>query len=463
MKSKVSGSRFRRLTKLGWLSRHAVPIAWKRLREAAHARPEERPALASEAFEKHADVAEEVFRTLGELKGIALKVGQMAAYMDGAFPEEYRPVYQKILSRLLQAAPALPFAAVAPVIEADLKAPIETLFAELDAEPFAAASIGQVHRATLHSGEEVAVKIQYPGIEKALASDLKNAELFRSVAAPFLGVFGRSGMSANLKEVMAEIRSRLIEELDYEREAEMQERFRALFGDDREIYIPRVVRACSGRRVLTTELIRGQTLREVCDGSAQAERDRYGAALTRFTLRSIYEFHLFNADPHPGNYLFPQDGRVVILDFGCVKEIPPWMSVSMKSYLRASVKAVRTDAPADWEAFDETICEVFKLDRTHRVLYPLYREFILYALRPYLRDEPFSFSSDYTGESIDRVLDGVKKAVFAEGVLPRIPDLPPIPADFTFLNRLLVGFYSVLAMLRAEGNWHRMLPEEVRS
>jgi predicted unusual protein kinase regulating ubiquinone biosynthesis (AarF/ABC1/UbiB family) len=460
---KVPGSRLGRLTRLGWLSRKAVPVAWRRLREAAHARPEERAAIAEEVLDKHADIAEEAFRTLGNLKGIALKVGQMLSYMDGALPEAYRAVYQKVLSRLQQEAPALPWRAVEPVLLAELGRPVREAFATFEPEPFAAASIGQVHRATLRSGEPVAVKVQYPGIEKAMNADLKNAKLFQALASPILGLAGRGAMQANLEEVMTEIRLRLLEELDYTREARMQERFRALLADEPHLAIPRVFPECSGRRVLTTEYATGRSLGEICRSAPQDERDRHAAVLNRVMLRSLFEFRLFNADPHPGNYLFPEDGRVVWLDFGCVKEIPDWMSRAIRRYFRAAIRATRSGAQSDWAEFDEAIREAFRLDPGDRVVYDLARDFLLYCLRPYLRDEPFHFTPAYTGESIDRILDGAKATAFPKGSLPRIPNLPPIPADFTFLNRLQWGFFSVLAMLQARGNWHQALPPEVRN
>ncbi|MBI3071023.1 MAG: AarF/ABC1/UbiB kinase family protein [Deltaproteobacteria bacterium] len=462
MGDKVSGSRFRRLTKIGWLSRRALPIAWARLRQAGDADRKGRARIAEEILEKHADIAEEAFRTLGELKGIALKVGQMLAYMDGALPEEYRAVYQAVFSRLLQAAPALPFASVARVVETELGRPVAEAFSSFEEKPFAAASIGQVHRATLPSGEAVAVKVQYPGVDKAIAADMKNVSLFHGMAAPFLGALGKGGMSRNHKEIIGEIRARLMEELDYTREAEMQMRFRALLANEPDVEIPRVFERFSTARVLTTELIVGRTFGEFISAASPDEKNRVGAVLQRVLFRSLFELKLFNADPHPGNYLFPPSGKVVLLDFGCVKVIPDWLADAMRRYFRAGVRATRTGAAADWAAFDDAICDALKLNRAEPVTYEIYRAFILYCLRPYLADAEFTFTPDYTGESIDRVLDGAKRAVFAKGKIPRIPDLPPIPADFTFLNRVQFGLYSVLAMLRARGNFHRLLPADLR-
>ena len=204
MSDEVSGGRLRRLFRLGWLGRRALPIAWKRIREtgegeAAHA------ALAEELLEKHAAVAEEAFATLGELKGLAAKIGQMVAYLDGALPEAYRPVYQKVMARLLSDVPALPWSAVEPILVRELGGPVAERFAELEPAPFAAASIGQVHRGRLRGGAEVAVKIQYPGVDRALTADLDNAALMRKLLMPLLGLAGGASLSRNVKAVMAEV------------------------------------------------------------------------------------------------------------------------------------------------------------------------------------------------------------------------------------------------------------------
>src|SRR5438094_498337 len=337
MGDEVAGGRFGRFVRLGWLSRRALPIAWRRLRElgetADHA---SRAALAEDVLAKHADIADEAFRTLGSLKGLALKIGQMVSYLDGALPAEYRAVYQDALARLQREAPALPWSAIEPILVEELQRPVAESFARFEPEPFAAASIGQVHRAQLHTGEAVAVKVQYPGIDRAIAADLKNVAMMKSVLLPVLGLAGRGAMARNLDDTLGEIRARITEELDYAREARMQERFRALFADDAELGIPRVFAAQSSRRVLTSEFVAGRTLAEVRAGATQEARDRYGAILSRFMFRSIYEHRLFNADPHPGNYLFPDDGRLVVLDFGCVKELPDWMVAAMKRYLGAA-------------------------------------------------------------------------------------------------------------------------------
>jgi predicted unusual protein kinase regulating ubiquinone biosynthesis (AarF/ABC1/UbiB family) len=445
MADRVSGSRLRRFVRLGWLGRRAIPIVWRRLQRAADDGTPP-PALAEELLAKHADVAEEAFATLGDLKGLALKFGQMAAYMDGVLPEEYRAVYQKVLARLLAQAPSLPWAAIEPVVAGEL-GPVAQAFAEFEREPFAAASIGQVHRARLHDGREVAVKVQYPGVERAIHADFKNASMLKAMKAIFFGVAGLGDLSRNVDEVFAEVRARTLEELDYAREARMQERFRALLADDADVAIPRVIAERSTARVLTSELMHGRTLAEVAAGAPQEARDRYGAILTRVVFRSLYDFRLFNADPHPGNYLFPDDGRVVLLDFGCVKEIPDWMATAMMRYVRA---ALRGDGPE----LDRAIAEAFRLEKMKPEVFKVYRDFILYCLQPFLSAEPVEFNPSYTAGTIDMALRSMKRL--------RLRDLPSPPADFTFISRLQWGFYSVLTQLRARNRWRDLLPKSVQ-
>ena len=461
--SRVSSSRLGRLTRLAFLGRRALPIAIERFRETAEAPPAERGRLAARALAKHGDLADKAARTLGDMKGIALKVGQMLSYMDGAIPADYAEVYQQVLARLQQDAPALRWEAVRPVLEREL-GPLPRHFAAFDEAPFAAASIGQVHRAVRHDGRVVAVKVQYPGVDAAMRSDLKNAELFQTLMTPFASVLGAGRSTrAYAREIMGEIRDRLLEELDYEREAAMQTRFRALFADDPDLIVPEVHPDLSTGRVLTTAFTPGRTLQAVCADASQPERDRYGTVLTRAVFASLYEHGLFNADPHPGNYLFPDDGRVVLLDYGCVKEIPPAMRADMRAYLRAAIVATRTGAASDWARFDAAATRALHLDPAQPQIFGLYRDFLLYVLRPTLSDAPFDFTSAYTKESIDRVLDGARETVFGKGKLPRLPEVPEVPADYTFINRLQWGFYAILAMLRARVNGYAQLPEDLRA
>lgn len=448
---RVVGSRLRRLGKMVWMSRKAVPLAVDRMREKVAGRGE---------TAAHVVAAEELLGTLGELKGLALKVGQMLSYMDGALPAEAEPAFRRILSQLQQRAPSLPWPAASKVLGDEL-GEIDEHFAELEHEPFAAASIGQVHRGRLHDGTSVAVKVQYPGIAEAMHSDLANMDTFELLARPMLGIMGAGQNVQFAKSTMREIRARMEEELDYEHEARMQTRFREMFAGDPDIVVPRVFPEHSTRRVLTTEFEAGKMLDEVVD-APQELRDRWGDVLCRAVADELYVHRSFNADPHPGNFLFRDDGTVVLLDFGCIKEIPAAMSQDMKGYVRAAIRYARTDAPEDYRAYERAVSHALHTDQCEPEVAAFYCDLLMFMLRPILRDEPFEFVPEYVTQLNDRLVEHKKTLVFGKGRLPRIPKLPPMPGDYTFINRLQWGFYSVLTRLRARVNWHQMLPADVR-
>lgn len=247
---------------------------------------------------------------LAELRGLATKAGQMAGIWSAMLPPADRARAEPILARLRAATSTSDPAAIRELVEAELGKPIEDLFASFDGAPFASASLGQVHRAALHpvdGGTIVAVKVQHPGIEEALRSDLDNAARFGGVAA-LLAV-----PTAN--DMVEEVRARLEEELDYEAEAAWQERFAELVKDDVELSVPRVVKSHSSRRVLTTELVSGLTVAEAAKRPHAASQAR---AIRRF-LRTLWVEHgLLFADPHAGNWIFGEEGGVTVLDFGSV-------------------------------------------------------------------------------------------------------------------------------------------------
>src|SRR3954454_24760172 len=263
---------------------------------------------------RHLETALKMASVLGEMKGAAMKIGQMASFIDADFlPPEYREIYQEQLAKLRTSAPAMPWEKVREVLEEEYDESPERVFAEIEEEAFAAASIGQVHRATLRDGTKVAVKVQYPGIADALESDVANAGILvrlAKVLAP--------GLDA--KAVASELRERVLEELDYEYEAQNQRAFARAYDGHPFIFVPKVHSRHSRRRVLVSDYVEGRGFDEVKQLD-QDERDIFGEIVFRFCFGSISHLQHFNADTHPGNYLLMEDGRVAFLDFGMTKNL----------------------------------------------------------------------------------------------------------------------------------------------
>jgi predicted unusual protein kinase regulating ubiquinone biosynthesis (AarF/ABC1/UbiB family) len=252
--------------------------------------------------------AQDVADTLGTMKGVLMKLGQLASYVDDGLA----PPARRALGRLQDSVPPMSPELAAGVIAAELGAPPEEVFGQWDPRPIAAASIGQVHRAITADGRAVAVKVQYPGIAETIAADLGNVGLLRSLlrmAAP----------SQDVTELIEELRQRITEELDYLREADSQRRFAAYFDGHPTITVPRIIDELSTARVITSELATGARFAQMLDWS-QEEKDAAAETIYRFTFHSLYELQAFNGDPHPGNYLFEPGGRVTFLDFGLVKD-----------------------------------------------------------------------------------------------------------------------------------------------
>src|SRR6202042_1837042 len=236
--------------------------------------------------------ADDVLATLGTMKGVMVKLGQMASYVDDGLS----PAVRRTLSRLQDSVPPMSAELAAGVVAEELGLPPEEAFARWDPVPIAAASIGQVHRAMTHDGRAVAVKVQYPGIAETIAADLGNVALLRRmlrITAPAQDVDG----------LIAELRDRVLEELDYRREAENQRLVAAYYDGHPTIFVPKIVDELSTRRLVTSELADGARFAGLGQGS-QEERDLAAETIYRFTFRSLYDVHAFNGDPHPGNYLF---------------------------------------------------------------------------------------------------------------------------------------------------------------
>jgi predicted unusual protein kinase regulating ubiquinone biosynthesis (AarF/ABC1/UbiB family) len=375
---------------------------------------------------------------LGRLRGLATKVGQMASYVDGLIPEAHEEVFEVALRQLRAGTPHSAPWRIRELVETELGGSIERLFAEWSDEPFASASIGQVHRAVLHDGRRVAVKVQHPGIDQAMENDLSNGAL----VARLVGTLAPGALEA--ERLYSEVARHFRDELDYRREATWQEQFRTLHASDPAAIIPAVVRERSARRVLCMELMGGEDL-EAAALRPEADRRRYAEILWRFVYKSILVGGLFNADPHPGNYLFRKDGKVVFLDFGCVQELT-------QEVQSGSREAHRAAASGDEAGFARHAAGIVGAQGGQYE-----RAFTAYlrrAVEPVF-DSPFRITRGYARELVTGLYD-LKKSAFAKD-----SQFMPLPESTVLLNRLQLGFFSVLARLDVEVDYRAVEAEFV--
>ena len=376
--------------------------------------------------------AEDVATTLGAMKGVLMKLGQMASYVDDGLPPEVR----RTLGRLQDSVPPMSPELAAGVIEAELGMPPERAFGRWDPEPIAAASIGQVHRAITHDGRAVAVKVQYPGIAETIAADLGNVALLRRmmrIIAP----------GQDVDALLAELRERIAEELDYGREAENQQMFADYYDGHPTIGVPKIVAELSTRRVITSDLAGGARFAELT-GWSQQERNLAAETIYRFVFRSLYDARAFNGDPHPGNYLFHGGGRVTFLDFGLVKhfsrdELLPLMQ--MARYLCVD---------NDPEAFRRSLEDAGFLQPGA----PLSTESIVDHLAVFYDTirEPgeLTITGDYASTVVRRFFD----------VRSPIAPYVQIPRSYVILQRINLGVFALLGELTATADW-RAIAEEI--
>jgi predicted unusual protein kinase regulating ubiquinone biosynthesis (AarF/ABC1/UbiB family) len=376
--------------------------------------------------------ADDVTATLGTMKGVMVKLGQMASYVD----EGLAPSVRRTLSRLQDSVPPMSAELAGGVVAEELGARPEQVFARWDPEPIAAASIGQVHRAITRDGLAVAVKVQYPGIAEMMAADLDNVSLLRRmlrVTAPSQDVDG----------LVAELRERVLEELDYRREAVNQQRLHEYFSGHPTISVPRILPELSTRRVVTSELVTGARFAEVLSWPQQ-ERDLAGETLYRFVFRSLYEMRAFNGDPHPGNYVFHGGGKITFLDFGMVKhftdaDLVPLMQMARTlcvdgdpGQFRASLEEAGFLVPGapltDAEVVDHLA-----------VFYQLIRE-----------RSTVTVTGEYASAVVRRFFD----------VRSPVAQWARIPRSYVILQRINLGLFALLGEMQATANW-RAIAEEI--
>ena len=375
--------------------------------------------------------AEDVAEELGSMKGALMKLGQMASYIDEDMPATFRGA----MSRLQHRAPPMSAELASSVIAEELGEEPDRVFARWDPLPFAAASIGQVHRAITREGRAVAVKVQYPGIARSIRSDMRNVGLLRRIAAAaFPGLDARS--------LIDELGERLNDEVDYKLEADSQELFARYYLGHPFIHIPDVVRELSTERVLTSELVAGWSFEDL-QGWDQAERDLAAETIYRFVFRSLYRLHAFNGDPHPGNYLFHGRGRVTFLDFGLTKRFTDADLAPLVDGVRFMV--VEHDA----EMFRAAMERAGFLRAGAPVSTQAIVDRFGHFYGTVTRDAPMTITPAYASAIVKRFFD-------ARSPLAPYSD---VPRTYAILQRINLGLYAVLGSLNATANWRRLAEE----
>ena len=406
-------------------------------RAANVARGEEASQAALER--RQLETAKQIVAALGTMKGAAMKLGQVMSFLDmGLVAEEHREEFQLELAKLRDAAPTVSFKQMRHVIEDELEAKIADVFDTFDEQPIAAASIGQVYRATLLDGSEVAVKVQYPGVAAAVRADMQNLDMI-------MRLLKRMTPGLDVKALTAEIRERIEEELDYELEAQNQRALARIYRGHPFIMVPEVISELSRERVLVSEFVRGVGFEEL-KGYSQDERNRIGEIVFRFFLGCMYRHRQFSGDPHPGNFLLLEDGRVAFLDFGLFKRIEA-------EPLEMELAAQRAVSEGDALALHKLLAESGFLPEPERVDPEHLRAFIEDAIWWYTTaDEEVQLTPEIATEVVIESSDP-RSSHFRE---MRHQSMQP---EHLFGRRMEVLTLAVLSQLRACVNWHRIARE----
>lgn len=384
----------------------------------------------------HQKTAQQIVQMLGEMKGAAMKLGQLASFYEFGADGEYMSTYRDALTMLQNSAPPMDPEASKAVIEEEFGKPVGKVFATFEDEAVASASIGQVHRATLPTGEEVAVKVQYPGVDDAVRADLKNVSAMTKLAV---------AIAPNLdpKEVANEVKERVLEELDYRREASNQQKFADLFAGHPFIVVPKVYKDYSRTRVITQEFIKGEPFMSAF-GWEPDRRSELAEILFRFFYGSLNRFLLFSADPHPGNYLLLPDGKVAFLDYGLVRAIDPGTLVHLLEIVQALIHDDRERGRRALEGIGILNRRTPEIDAVW--------DHLKMINMPVLEDRDFTISA------------AMVQKIGTAGFDPRSPAFQTlrkvgIPGVMVTFNRMSFGVASLLGRLEATANWQRIARE----
>jgi predicted unusual protein kinase regulating ubiquinone biosynthesis (AarF/ABC1/UbiB family) len=433
---KIPTSRVRRTaTVAGLAASEAVKQFGTRAANVTRGEEASEEAMARRQLE----TAKQIVAVLGTMKGAAMKLGQVLSFLDvGLVAEEHRDEFQLELAKLRDAAPTVSFKQMSRVIEEDLEAPIDEIFSSFEKEPIAAASIGQVYRATLaEDGREVAVKVQYPGVAGAVRADMQNLGMIMSLLK-------RMTPGLNVKAITAEVRERIEEELDYELEAGNQRSLARIYAGHPFIVVPEVIGSLSRERVLVSEFVSGVGFEDLKQ-RPQAERDRIGEIIFRFFLGCLYRHRQFSGDPHPGNFLLLQDGRVAFLDFGLFKRMD---AEDVEFELACQSAVVEGDALTLHRLLGETgfLPEPERVDPENLLA------FIRDAIWWYTTDEEVQLTPEIATQVLIESSDP-RSTHFRE---MRHQDMRP---EHLFGRRMEMLTLAVLSQLRAQVNWHRIARE----
>jgi predicted unusual protein kinase regulating ubiquinone biosynthesis (AarF/ABC1/UbiB family) len=377
--------------------------------------------------------AEQLFAVLGQLKGGAMKLGQTLSVFEAAVPEEVAAPYREALVKLQEEAPPMPVRTVHAVLAQQLGGTWRERFRHFDDQPAAAASIGQVHRATWRDGRDVAVKIQYPGAATALMADLNQLARFARVfAALFPGM--------DVKPLIAELKARVIEELDYGLEADAQRQFSAAYVDDPHIVVPRVV--ASAPKVIVSEWLEGIPLSKIIADGSREQRDHAGVLMAELHFSGPQRARLLHADPHPGNFRLTRDGRLGVIDFGATARLPDGHPEPIGRLLRWALEGRADDVLVDLRA-EGFIRPGIEVDA----------QGVLDYLRPLLAPittDRFHFTRAWMQEQAARIADPRNEA----SRLGRQLNLPPA---YLLIHRVTIGSIGVLCQLDSAGNFRAVL------
>jgi predicted unusual protein kinase regulating ubiquinone biosynthesis (AarF/ABC1/UbiB family) len=434
---KIPTSRVARTTKVGRLAAGQA-VRQFGTRAANVARSEEKAQAALDR--RQVQTAEQIVAVLGTMKGAAMKLGQVMSFLDvGLVPEEFREEFQEKLAALRDAAPKVSFQQMKKVIEEEYDEPLDEVFETFDPVPIAAASIGQVYKARMHDGRDVAVKVQYPGVASAVRADMQNLGMI-------LRLMKRVAPGLDPKALGDEIRSRIDEELDYELEAANQRTLARIFRGHPFIVVPDVLTRLSRERVVVSEFVSGRGFEEIKQ-LPQAERDRIGEMIFRFYFGCMYRHHQFSGDPHPGNSLLLDDGRMAFLDFGLFKRIP-----------------------AEVAEFELETQRLGKEGRSKELIDLLHKGGFIGDPSFYTEEKIMAQFRDltwwYTDDEEVLLTPEIATEVLIQMSDPRSRHWgsmrhETLPPDHLFGRRLETLTLAVLGQLRAKANWHRITREWV--